>query len=89
MVMGDININILNDRRDVETYKFTMAKHGFESLINIIVHNMVDTSVSSSPCIDRVYSRVSDKCEWLLHVYVGCAVSRGPTSRHCHCYLPH
>jgi hypothetical protein len=56
LVLGDMNINILNNSEIVDNYNFLMSSHGLTSDVN------VPTRISniSSTCIDHVFYRCSD-----------------------------
>jgi hypothetical protein len=84
-VMGDININILEQSNaTIDNYKIVMANYGFECLIN------EPTRLVSGSCIDHVYARIASKSAMEIVALVKhacitdcgvCSVWRTPTGR--------
>lgn len=73
-VVGNININLLNNSRDVDKYKVLMARYGFESHIN----EPTRTAGQSQTRIDHVFSKIMSKAK----VTVGAGLKRADITDH-------
>jgi exonuclease III len=56
-IIGDINLNLLEDSNIMDDYKITFSRHGFESLIN----EPTRITKSSKTCIDHAFVKINNR----------------------------